>query len=134
MRQKERNLVSRSHDAGPGCWSHRVQRATWHSCLSLGALLFALLRPWQHFRGTPGWYSILTVRTMQHQKESARQAGVPGGLQEQNTCTSLVTAVLSIVTKNLKHLERRSIGNRSSRLRHIRTKGHHHPQKICRLV
>lgn len=102
MHQKERNLVPQSHDAGPALCPMGALRDTWHGCLSLGVLLLALLHPWQHFRGAPRSDNILTVKTMQHQRGSVRQAGIRGGLQEQNTCTIIVIAAMSIVTRTLK--------------------------------
>lgn len=124
MPQEERSLDSLSHYARLALCPTRALRATWHSGLSLGVLLFVLLHPWQHVMEPQG-------RTTSCQDDAASErvteagSGIPGELSEQSTCTRIVIAVMRIVTKNSKHPKRWSIGNHLNRLRYIHTKKHY---------
>ena len=102
-----RNLVSLSHDARPGSWSRQglpEPPGTVAFLLGWGGSFFLHTCNLGNVSGEP------QGKTTSCQDDAAsvvslRQAGsgIPEDFQEQNTCTTIVTGVMSIVTKNLKH-------------------------------
>ena len=123
--QEERNLVSLSHDAGPGSLYHRGSQSHLTQLPFSWGSLFLHSCTLGNVSGEPLGRATSCQDDAVSERTTEAGSGIPGDRQEESTCARIVIAMRSTVTKNLKHLKCWSIGNHLNKLRYSHTKEHY---------